>query len=382
MGPRKPEVEYISLRKLQLQKQTGPTERTKEAYKCLERLANNALNNGPFSITFDKKQPHMAPTGDARDFLSYAPYWWPENPQDPNTRYIRKDGKRNPDIGNVKDQFQLESVAENLQFLCLGYYFFNNENYAIYAVSLLDTFFVNEKTRMNPNLNYAQFVRGSQNHSPFGRGEGVISSRVLSRIVNLLPLLDAFHGYYALRQYIHSWFDAYLNWLRSSPVALEAAAARNNIHTWYIVQLASIEQFLNPVSPQVSNVLFRFFKESLPKQMDPKTGDQPYESKRTKPLHYLAFNLQAIVILAELARDTGLDVYRSNEPILLATYIANKYGPDENQDITEAVRCIEIISNATQGQNEVCRCFIDKAYHCKFSEKLGGPKNAIHVLWS
>ncbi|CAO3610726.1 unnamed protein product [Mucor fragilis] len=277
---------------------------------------------------------------------------------------------------------QLESVAENLQFLCLGYYLLNNENYAIYAVALLDTFFVNEKTRMNPNLNYAQFVRGSQNHSPFGRGEGVISSRVLSRIVNLLPLLDTFHGYYALKQYIHSWFGSYLTWLQTSPVALEAAASRNNIHTWYIVQLASIEQFLNPVSPQVSNVLFRFFKESLPKQMDPKTGNQPYESKRTKPLHYLAFNLQAIAILAELARDTGLDVYRSHELTLLATYIVNKYGPDETQDITEAVRCIEIIFQATQGQNEACRCFIEKAYHCKFADKLGGPKNALHVLWS
>lgn len=81
------------------------------------------------------------------------------------------------DIGNVKDQSQLESIAENLQYLCLGYYFFDNENYAIYAVALLDTFFINEKTRMNPNLNYAQFVRGSQNHSSLGRGEGVISSR-------------------------------------------------------------------------------------------------------------------------------------------------------------------------------------------------------------
>lgn len=73
MGPRKPEVEYIPLSKLQVQKQAGPTERTKEAYKCLEKLANNALKSGPFSITFEKKEPHIAPTGDARDFLSYAP---------------------------------------------------------------------------------------------------------------------------------------------------------------------------------------------------------------------------------------------------------------------------------------------------------------------
>lgn len=82
------------------------------------------------------------------------------------------------DIGCVKDQFQLESFAENFTYLCLGYYFFNNENYAIHAISLLDTFFLNEKTRMKPNLNFAQFVRGTQNTTKMGRGEGVISSRV------------------------------------------------------------------------------------------------------------------------------------------------------------------------------------------------------------
>lgn len=71
----------------------------------------------------------------------------------------------------------MESVTENLTFLILGYFFFNNENYAIHAVSLLDTFFINEKTRMNPNLNYAQYVRGSQNTTKLGRGEGVISAR-------------------------------------------------------------------------------------------------------------------------------------------------------------------------------------------------------------
>jgi hypothetical protein len=60
----------------------------------------------------------------------------------------------------------------------LGYYFFDNENYAIHAVSLIDTFFLNEHTRMNPNLDFAQFVRGSQNVTKMGRGEGVISSRV------------------------------------------------------------------------------------------------------------------------------------------------------------------------------------------------------------
>ncbi|KAI9485983.1 MAG: putative alginate lyase [Benjaminiella poitrasii] len=381
MGPRKPEVEYISLRKLQLQKQRGPNDTTKEAYHCLERLANNALKSGPFSITFGKQPPHVAPSGNVHDFLSYAPYWWPES-NSSNTKYVRKDGKRNPDIGVLKDQSQLESIAESLTFLCLGYYFFNNENYAIHAVSLLDTFFINQRTCMNPNLNYAQLIRGVQNKTKLGRGEGVISSRVLARIANVLPLLETFNGYYILKQHIINWFRAYLSWLQTSPVALEAARAKNNIHTWYIVQVTSIEQFLNPLSSHAPNLVLKFFNESLPKQLDSKTGNQPLESKRAKPLHYLAFNLQAIIFLAELAKNTiGIDIYRANNSIQLATrYITNFTGKD--QDITEAARCVEIVLSGIEDQDNCCRRFIDACYHCKYTEKISGPKNAIHILWS
>lgn len=74
MGPRKPEIEYISLNKLTSRKQANAEDdKLKNAYGCLQRLANNALKSGPFSITFNKAEPHIAPTGDPRDFLSYAP---------------------------------------------------------------------------------------------------------------------------------------------------------------------------------------------------------------------------------------------------------------------------------------------------------------------
>lgn len=81
------------------------------------------------------------------------------------------------DIKAVKDQYQLESFAENFTFLCLEYYFSEEEKYAERAVLLLNTFFLDEETKMNPNINYAQFIRGSQNKSQLGRGEGIISSR-------------------------------------------------------------------------------------------------------------------------------------------------------------------------------------------------------------
>ena len=93
-----------------------------------------------------------------------------------NKTRVKKPTKHYKDIQIVKDQ-QLELFAENFMYLCLGYFFFEMESYAVYAVELLQIFFLNETTRMNPNLNYAQLVRGSQNCTKMGRGEGVVSGR-------------------------------------------------------------------------------------------------------------------------------------------------------------------------------------------------------------
>ncbi|KAI8380785.1 putative alginate lyase [Blakeslea trispora] len=383
MGPRRPEVEYISLQKLCYQKQCGMNQTTQTAYRCLERLANTALDSGPFSITFGKSAPHLAPSGDCRDFLSYAPYWWPENSNDPNTRYVRKDGKRNPDIGAVKDQAFLESFAESIMHLCLGYYMFDRTSFADHAVLLLNTFFVDERTRMNPHLNYAQLVRGSQNKTKMGRGEGVISSRSLIRVVNVLPLLDSLDAYQSIKPSIHAWFNAYLHWLKTSPVALEANRAKNNIFTWYIAQKSTIEYFLYPTSPLVCHTLLEFFSTSLPKQIDAKTGNQRFESNRTKPFHYLVFNIQAILCLAELGQAMNMSIYQQQPLIHLAikyiTTFANS--PHPTEDMTEAVRSVELLLQAT-GDDCCCKPFLEFAYQSKNKEKLGGPKNTIHVLWS
>jgi hypothetical protein len=44
-----------------------------EALTNAKKLADVALTKGPYSITKDKKVPHVAASGDIHDFLSYAP---------------------------------------------------------------------------------------------------------------------------------------------------------------------------------------------------------------------------------------------------------------------------------------------------------------------
>ncbi|RCH88325.1 hypothetical protein CU097_006010 [Rhizopus azygosporus] len=277
---------------------------------------------------------------------------------------------------------QLELFAENFMYLCLGYFFFEMESYAVHAVELLQIFFLNETTRMNPNLNYAQLVRGSQNCTKMGRDEGVVSGRALCRIANMLSYLDNFYLYRPIDQCIKAWFNQYFQWLTGSSVAKQAARAKNNIHTWYIAHVVSTVRFLDPSSAELTRHIVGFFEKTLLEQIDMATGDQPSESKRAQPLHYLAFNMYAILYIAELAKSIELDMYLTKKEILhiAALYMIKVSKANQKIDITEAARCVEIIWKRVCG-DDCCKEFIDLCHNCEFAERISGPKNAICKCW-
>jgi hypothetical protein len=50
------------------------------AYEALRRDADRALSAGPFSVV---NKGALPPSGDKHDYMSYAPYWWP-NPETKN----------------------------------------------------------------------------------------------------------------------------------------------------------------------------------------------------------------------------------------------------------------------------------------------------------
>src|SRR5437588_2111836 len=75
------------------------------ALRKLEGEARKALNGGPFSVTSKAATP---PSGDKHDYMSQAPYFWP-NPRTPNgLPYIRRDGERNPEINKITDHRTLD----------------------------------------------------------------------------------------------------------------------------------------------------------------------------------------------------------------------------------------------------------------------------------
>jgi len=53
-------------------------------------------------------------------------------------------------------------------YSALAYYFSDDNTYAEYAAKLIRVWFLDPATKMNPNLNYAQAIKGTND----GRGAG------------------------------------------------------------------------------------------------------------------------------------------------------------------------------------------------------------------
>jgi hypothetical protein len=153
------------------------------AYKELLKDADKALTQGPFSVMEKKNNP---PSGDKHDYMSLAPYHWPD-PSKPNgLPYMRKDGQTNPEVKEYLDKDYMPRLCDLVQTLGLAYFFSGDERYAYHAATLLKVWFLNPETKMNPNLNYAQAIKGENE----GRGAGIIDSRHFIKLVDGIGLLE------------------------------------------------------------------------------------------------------------------------------------------------------------------------------------------------
>ena len=130
-------------------------------------------------------------------------------------------------------------MAKNVTTLSLAWYYSGEERYARRAVKLLRIWFLDKKTRMNPNLNYAQFIPGTKGNS--GRPSGLIDSYSFVTMLNAVKLLEGSKSYTAKdRSGLEKWFSDFATWWQNSDLGKVERAQNNNHGTTYDLSLIHI----------------------------------------------------------------------------------------------------------------------------------------------
>jgi len=271
---------------------------------ALNRLladADDRLGWEPLSV-MDKSQ--IPPSGDKHDYISQAPYFWP-NPNTSNgLPYINRDGQRNPEVRNSSDARNFADICSDTHTLALAYYFSGDEKYAAQAAKFVRVWFLNPATRMNPNLKYGQAIPGVVE----GRAAGLITARCLTDLVDAIGLLAGSTNWTANdQQKMVAWAGDYLQWLTTSKIGLNENAALNNHGTYYDAEAVSLALFIGKTDFARKKLLAAREKR-IAKQIEP-DGKMPQELRRTLSFGYSTFNLTAEMQLADLGRNVGVDLW-------------------------------------------------------------------------
>ena len=230
-----------------------------------------------------------------------SPYWWPDPEQEDGLPYVRRDGEINPDRANY-DAGKLGRLGDVVQTLAIAYFLTGEDRFAARASAHLRAWFLDEKTRMNPNFQHAQFRPGRSKGSPSGLIEG-LRIRWLPDSAGLL--LSSRHWSKREHAQLAGWFSALLDWMLTSKLGKKERRAKNNHGTWYAAQ--GVKFALVAGRHAVAKELIRSIPARLADQIA-KDGSQPYEMRRTRSLGYHDFNLRALLDLTVLARRLGTDL--------------------------------------------------------------------------
>lgn len=276
----------------------------RDAVDTLTKEADALLDVPPPTVTA-KRLP--APSGDPHDYASLAPYYWPDHSAADGLPYVRRDGRRNPESDDPQftDRGRAGLLGSAMETLGLAWRFTGEKRYAEHAAAFARTWFIDEATRMNPHLRYAQAIRGTND----GRGAGIIEGRDLVDAIDAVSLIDDAGVLSAAdREDITTWAGDYLDWLLQSDPGRRERAATNNHGTFFDTQIVQLA-----LATGRRDLAVGVLKDAGPRriaaQIEP-DGSQPHELVRTKSLGYSAFNLQALCHLATLAEHVGIDLWQ------------------------------------------------------------------------
>jgi len=241
------------------------------------------------------------------NFTSLAPYYHPDPNSSTGFPYIRIDGTRNLESRKSSDSPYLNSLLFLISSCSVLYYYTKSEDYAVKAIQALQTFFLDENTKMNPSMTYSGLVIGDSMDDLRIRG-AIIDTNNLSLLPDFIELLKpSSHWIIELDSGMASWFDSLSDWFKTNPRGILQASYSHNIKTSYMKQLCS---YLCACGKEVEarTYLENNLTALLSAQID-MDGKQVLEMNRVKNRHYSNFNLTLLVNLATIANSLGVNVW-------------------------------------------------------------------------
>ncbi len=285
---------------------------TKMAFNLNEiektRVLKNAqlyLNSEPITVTSSLCKRSA---GTIHDFYSEGDYWWPD-PQNPDEPYIRKDGMTNPDNFTAHREAMMR-FSQISGALGSAYILTKDQKYANQLAIHLQAWFINDNTKMNANLLYAQAVKGIAT----GRGIGIIDT---IHLIEVAKAIQAIQDSKALSKEdlttIQLWFTNYLYWLTTHEYGIAERDNGNNHSVCWTMQVAAFADLIG--DEKTMDFCRNFYKNTLLTNQMAKDGSFPLELQRTKPYGYSLFNLDAMGSICQIlsTKEDNLFTHTTND---------------------------------------------------------------------
>ena len=263
------------------------------------KAAQAYLREAPKTIT---SAPATRSAGGLHDYFSEADYFWPD-PKNPDGPYVNRDGESNPGNFNTH-RLLLICLSLQVPALAAAWLLTHKREFAEHASAHLRAWFIEPKTRMNANLQYAQAVHGVTT----GRSYGIIDTLHLVEVVQATLVLRKGGALSdADWQGTRAWFTEYLTWLKTSDPGRKERDAKNNHGTCWLLQAAEFAK-LTGDDDVIRESRARLKDELMPTQIAA-DGSFPLELARTKPYGYSLFDLDAFGMAAHVLSTSSEDLW-------------------------------------------------------------------------
>ncbi|KAJ7591610.1 alginate lyase-domain-containing protein [Mycena floridula] len=215
--------------------------------------------------------------------------------------YYTRDGLFNPDRLLVNDTSSFSDLSDAVLYNAIAWVLTGQPSsvYSKNVASFIRTWFIDPETKMNPSLNFAQLKRGPDGQ--VGQHTGILDLKTFTKIVTGILILRKGQSpdwTDDVNTQMNAWANEYIPWLETNDIALGERRALNNHGSFYYNQLGALKILVDDL-PGATNVTNEYFETRYLAQIAA-NGEQPFEAVRTRPYHYRAYNLAAMITNARI----------------------------------------------------------------------------------